>query len=151
MELRRTDSANEDFLGLVRKLDAFLAEIDGEEHAFYAQFNKTQYLRQVVVVYEEGIAVGCGAIRPLEDGSMEVKRMYTEPAHRGKGIAAAVLNELETWASELGYVTCVLETGLQQDAAIRLYGRAGYGRIPNYGQYVGIENSVCFRKELPAR
>jgi GNAT superfamily N-acetyltransferase len=75
--------------------------------------------------------------------------MYTVPAFRGQGIAAAVLNALEQWAAELSYESCVLETGKRQPEAIALYKKSGYIIIPNYGQYAGVENSVCFRKTLP--
>ena len=95
LKLIRTDSANPDFISLVKKLDAFLAEIDGEEHAFYAQLNKTDLLKQVVVIYENDVPVGCGAIRAFGKNAMEVKRMYTIPAERGKGFAGKVLTELE--------------------------------------------------------
>jgi GNAT superfamily N-acetyltransferase len=74
--------------------------------------------------------------------------MYTRPDSRGKGIASLVLAELERWAGELSYERCMLETGKRQPEAIALYKRRGYGIIPNYGQYVGVENSVCFAKEL---
>jgi putative acetyltransferase len=59
-----------------------------------------------------------------------------------------VLSELESWAAELGYPKCVLETGKRQPEAIALYEKQGYQRIPNYGQYIGVENSVCFEKVL---
>ena len=144
----RTDSDNPDFTGLVKKLDAFLAEIDGEEHAFYAQLNKTSTLRHTIVAYDDGVPVGCGAIREVSPGIMEVKRMYTEPAKRGQGIAARVLSELEKWAVELSYQKCILETGIHQPEAISLYTKNGYKRIPNYGKYLNVENSVCFEKEL---
>jgi putative acetyltransferase len=74
--------------------------------------------------------------------------MYTEPAKRGKGIAARVLSELEKWAAELSYQKCILETGIRQPEAISLYTKSGYKRIPNYGKYLNVENSVCFEKEL---
>jgi putative acetyltransferase len=144
----RTDSDNPDFISLVKKLDAFLAEIDGEEHAFYAQLNKTNSLKHTVVAYDNGEPVGCGAIREVSPGVTEVKRMYTEPAKRGKGIAARVLSELEKWAAELSYQKCILETGIRQPEAISLYTKSGYKRIPNYGKYLNVENSVCFEKEL---
>jgi putative acetyltransferase len=70
------------------------------------------------------------------------------PDNRGKGIAAQILNELEKWAKELNYKKCVLETGHKQPEAIALYKKNGYKQIPNYGQYIGIENSVCFEKLL---
>lgn len=144
----RTDSSHPDFIALVKYLDAELAERDGTEHSFYDQFNKIISLKHVVVAYEDGKPVSCGAIKESAPKVMEVKRMYTVPEHRGKGIAAIVLRDLETWAQELGYQTCVLETGKRQPEAIRLYEKNGYKRIPNYGQYVGVKNSVCFEKRL---
>lgn len=146
--LKRTDSDDPDFIALVRHLDAELAIRDGDEHAFYSQFNKLVNIKNVVVAYRDGRAVGCGAIKPLEDGVMEVKRMFVFPEMRGQGIASKILSELEHWASELGAQACCLETGLRQPEAIALYEKNGYERIPNYGQYEGVENSVCFRKSL---
>jgi GNAT superfamily N-acetyltransferase len=148
MRLQRTDSNNRDFIELVRGLDAELAERDGSEHSFYAQYNKVNLIRHVVIAYEGELAVSCGAIKEFEPGVMEVKRMYTLPEHRGKGIAAQVLGELERWATELGCEKCVLETGKRQPEAIALYTKSGYQVTPNYGQYAGVENSVCFKKEI---
>lgn len=147
-QLQRTDSSNSDFINLVRALDAELAQRDGTEHAFYAQYNKLDKIRYVVVAYQDGIPLACGAIKQFEPGTAEVKRMYTLPEHRGKGIAAAVLAELERWAAELGCHRCVLETGKRQPEAIALYGKSGYTLIPNYGQYAGVDNSVCFEKRV---
>ena len=144
----RTTAANEDFRKLVAQLDHYLAIIDGNEHDFYHQYNKIENLNQVIVIYENDVAVACGAIKELEEGSMEVKRMFTDPAHRGKGLARKVLTELEKWATELGYRKCVLETGKRMKDAIGLYSRSNYQVIPNYGQYIGVENSVCFEKEI---
>jgi putative acetyltransferase len=146
--IRRTDSDNQDFIELVKLLDTDLAERDGKDHAFYAQFNKIDKIKYAVVAYENNQPVGCGAIREYSPKVMEVKRMYTSPASRGRGIASKVLAELEIWASELSYETCVLETGKKQPEAIRLYQKSGYRLIPNYGQYAGIENSVCFEKKV---
>ena len=100
------------------------------------------------MAYIDNIAVGCGAFKEYESGTVEIKRMYTLPEHRGKRIAAKVLTELEQWAAQLNYTTCILETGKKQPEAIRLYVRSGYTLIPNYGQYANVENSVCMRKEL---
>ena len=146
--LQRTDSGNPDFVSLVKLLDAYLAECDGEDHAFYDQFNKIAHIRQVVLAYEEGRALGCGAIKEFSPDAMEVKRMYVRPEGRQKGIATRILDELERWAKELGYSRTVLETGSRQTEAIELYTRGGYARIPNYGQYAGIDNSLCFEKKL---
>jgi GNAT superfamily N-acetyltransferase len=148
IEIRRTDSDDPDFKALVKLLDADLAARDGEDHSFYSQFNKIDKIRHAVVCYENGTPIGCGAIKAFDGAAMEVKRMYVSPEGRKKGIATRVLAELEQWAKELGYIRCVLETGKRQPEAIALYEKNGYARTPNYGQYVGIENSVCFAKDL---
>ena len=147
-EIIRTDSNDKDFIELVKYLDFDLAEKDGTDHSFYDQFNKIDNIKYAIVAYENGKSTGCGAIKEYDTDTMEVKRMYTLPESRGKGIATRVLAELETWASELLYKKCVLETGKRQPEAIELYRKNGYILIPNYGQYTGIENSVCFEKEL---
>nr|WP_295933855.1 GNAT family N-acetyltransferase [uncultured Dyadobacter sp.] len=146
--IQRTDSDDPDFQAMVRLLDADLAERDGADHSFYSQFNKIDKIRHAVVCYVEEKPVGCGAIKAFDNGAMEVKRMYVAPDGRKKGIATHVLSELERWAKEMGYRKCVLETGKRQPEAIALYEKNGYARTPNYGQYVGIENSVCFEKVL---
>lgn len=148
IQIIRTNSSNPDFQLLVRKLDTYLAKIDGEENAFYAQYNKIDLLKHAVVILESQIPVACGAIKELDSESMEVKRMYTDVAARGKGYAKKVLQELENWAREMGYQSCLLETGKRQPDAIALYQSSGYQFIPNYGQYRGVENSVCFSKML---
>lgn len=148
LKILRTDSDNADFRKLVALLDADLAIRDGAEHSFYAQYNKIDKLREVVVAYENEKAVGCGAFKEYEPQTAEIKRMYVREDMRGKGIAGKVLNELESWAKELNFSECILETGLKQPEAIRLYRKSGYQTIPNYGQYAGVENSVCMRKSL---
>src|SRR5689334_7639653 len=117
IKLIRTDSDNQDFIELVKYLDADLAERDGSEHSFYAQFNKIDKIKYVVVAYEGNKPMGCGAIKEYTSNAMEIKRMYTSPESRGKGIATQVLTELERWAAELSYEKCVLETGKRQPEA----------------------------------
>lgn len=148
LRILKTDSSNKDFISLVAALDAELAERDGADHAFYDQFNKIDMIKNALVLYDDKIAIACGAIKPFEKSSMEVKRMYTLPLYRGKGLASKLIAELENWALELGYAKCILETGKRQPEAIALYKKNGYQIISNYGQYVGVENSVCFEKVL---
>lgn len=146
--LTRTEATHPDFIHLVALLDDDLAHRDGEEHDFYHQFNSIESLKYCMLIYENDIPVGCGAIKAFDSKTMEVKRMYVPPQKRGKGIASAILKGLEVWAKELGYKRCVLETGIRQPEAIALYKKNGYQRIPNYGQYLGIANSVCFENVL---
>ena len=146
--IKRTNSTDKDFQKLVVELDAELKVRDGEEHVFYAALNKTDTIKHVVVAYEENIAVGCGAMREYTHDTMEVKRMFVPLQHRNKGVASSILLALESWCKELGYKKCLLETGKKQPEAIRLYEKNNYRRIPNFGKYKGVENSVCFEKEL---
>ena len=148
IRLIRTDSDSDDFIELVKLLDAELAILDGDEHAFYAQLNKTDKIKHVIVAYENDKPISCGAIREYSPTMTEVKRMYTLPETRSKGIATKILAELEKWATELAYQKCILETGKRQPDAIWLYQKNGYKIIPNYGKYVVMENSVCFEKEI---
>jgi GNAT superfamily N-acetyltransferase len=133
---------------LVTELDRELAVRDGDEHAFYAQYNTLDTIPNAVVAYQDGNAVGCGALRPFNDASVEIKRMFVPLEHRGRGIAKEILRELESWAAELGFSRCILETGLKQPEAIALYTGSGYNSIPNYGHYQGVYNSVCFEKVI---
>lgn len=148
IRILRTDSANAAFIDLVKLLDEDLAKRDGEDHSFYSQFNKVTMIRHAIVLFESDNPVGCGAMKAYTPDAMEIKRMYTLPKYRGTGVASRILAELEKWAIELSYKKCVLETGKRQPEAIQLYTKCGYKITPNYGQYIGIENSVCFEKSL---
>ena len=144
----RTNSDNEQFQKLVGELDSDLRIRDGEDHLFYAQFNKIDTIKKVIVAYENELPVGCGAIKEYVGDVMEVKRMYVLPGNRNRGIASTILKELECWAIELKMSKLLLETGINQPEAIALYKKSGYAPIPNYGQYENIINSLCFEKVL---
>ena len=146
MGIKRTNSDDIDFIKLVVLLDQDLAIRDGEDHAFYNQFNKTDAIKHVIVFYENDIAVG--AFREKKEDTVEIKRMYVHPDHRKKGIASAVLAALEIWAKEVGYVYTILETGKNQPEAINLYQKLNYTIIPNYPPYENMDNSVCMKKTL---
>lgn len=122
--------------------------MDGDEHAFYAQFNKIDNLKNVIVAYKNDIPVGCGAFKPFDDNTVEIKRMFVDPKFRGQRIATAILDGLEKWAKKLGYSKCVLETGKRQVEAMSFYQKCNYQITPNFGQYKGVDNSCCFEKIL---
>jgi len=142
----RTTSENTDFKELVIKLDKDLSIRDGDEHAFYSQFNKIDTLKNVIVAYMDEQPVACGAFKQYSANKVEIKRMFVLPQNRCNGIASSLLLQLETWALELGNTICMLETGVKQPEAIRLYEKNGYRKIPNFGQYAEVVNSVCFEK-----
>ena len=144
----RTNSKNTDFQKLVAGLDADLKIRDGEDHAFYAELNKTDNIKHVVVAYDAGLPIGCGSIRKYSDDTMEVKRMYVLPNRRGEGIATEILKNLEKWASDLSFKKCLLETGKNQPEAIALYQKNNYQVVLNFGKYKNVENSICFEKVL---
>lgn len=146
--LKRTNSDNPDFQKLVVLLDSDLKLKDGDDHAFYAQYNKTDTIKHVVVYYQKNKAIGCGAFKEFDLDTVEIKRMFVHPDFRGNGIASAILKELELWASESNYTQCILETGKNNPNAIALYQKSGYKEIPNYGQYATIETSICLKKKL---
>jgi GNAT superfamily N-acetyltransferase len=148
IKLVRTDSNDPDFRELVKLLDKELAERDGDAHPFYAQYNKIDNIKYVVVAYLENFPVGCGAIKEYSEDIAEVKRMSVPLELRGQGIGLKVLEELELWARELNYSHLILETGKKQPEAIGLYQKSGYTVIPNYGQYAEVENSVCMKKSI---
>lgn len=144
----RTDNQNKDFIELVAELDKELAVRDGEDAAFYQQYNINKGLDQAVVAYSDNEPLGSGAFKPYNEDTIEIKRMFVPLSKRGKGVAVHLLKELETWALELGYKYAILETGSKFPEAIRLYEKSGYYVIPNYDQYAGVDLSICFRKEL---
>lgn len=146
--IKRTNSDNLDFQKLVLELDKDLAIKNGATNDFFAQYNKIDLIRHIVVAYEAGKAVGCGAIKEYEKEVMEVKRMFVLPDRRGKGIAGKILAELQVWAKELGYSKCILETGDKMIEAIGLYKKNNFKIIPNYGQYADIASSICFEKAI---
>jgi len=148
LKLIRTQPDNPDFIALVKLLDADLAIRDGADHAIYAQFNTLGNIKYAVVGYENNEPAACGAIKEYDSDTMEIKRMYVKSVYRNKGIATKILVELEQWSGELSYSRCILETGKNQPEAIALYKKSGFRVITNYGQYTGVENSICFMKEI---
>ena len=146
--IKKTTSDNPEFEKLVVQLDVYLAILDGDDHEFYAQFNKSNLLKNALVCYENEIAVGIGAYKEYDSETVEIKRMFTLPEYRGKGIASKILSELELWAKEEKYKFALLETGQLQKDAIYLYQKLGYKIIENFGQYQGVENSICMKKNI---
>jgi GNAT superfamily N-acetyltransferase len=103
-----------------------------------------------LVAYDDadGAALGCGGVKRLDDTTGEIKRMYTTPSGRRRGIGRALLSRLEDEARALGYASLQLETGAPQHEAVAMYESAGWARIPSYGRYSSDPRSICFRKDL---
>ncbi|HRI33367.1 MAG TPA: GNAT family N-acetyltransferase [Saprospiraceae bacterium] len=148
IHLIRTNNHHEDFKLLVIELDKELKIGDGDDHTFYAQYNKSDNIKYVLVAYDQELPIACGAIKEYDQGTMEIKRMFVRPGYRNQGLASLILKSLELWCQELHYTQCILETGINQPEAIRLYEKNNYTKIPNYGPYINVENSLCFLKVL---
>lgn len=144
----RTNSSSPDFQSLVRHLDEELAVYNGTDNDYYSSYNKIENIKNAVVVYDDGFPVGCGAIKEYSPDTAEVKRMYVNRDIRGKGTGKVILDELEKWALELNYIYLILETGSGLEAAIGLYLSSGFEIIPNYGQYINMDKSICFKKKI---
>ena len=153
LALTLEDPMSPDAVLLVRELSAELGPIYGDDGSGAFVPEDVQVPRAAFVVARlDGEPVGCGAIKPFGDepapATAEVKRMFVRPSARGRGISRAVLERLEQAARSFGYTRLVLETGDKQLAAIRLYERSGYARIPCYGEYANRDFSVCYARDL---
>ena len=146
LKLERTTNEDGEFRRLIAELDEDLNSRYGELQKQYNGFNRVDKIDTVVIVRIENEAVGCGCFKSFDNETVEIKRVFVQKSFRGNGIADAILKELETWAGELGFTAAVLETGKGQPEAIRFYTKQDYTVIPNFGQYIGNDNSVCMKK-----
>ncbi len=139
-----------DAQSLIRALDGYLSNLYPPEDNF--THVATEELRgergAFLVARDDGVAVGCGAIRRLSPSTAEVKRMFVVPGNRGRGVGKAILDELVSWAAAAGVSTVVLETGERQEEAVRLYERFGFSPIPCFGAYADSAQSVCYEKAI---
>ena len=136
---------SDDAQRLIRALDEGLAQLYPPEQRFGPNFKGDGLF---LVARHDGRAVGCGAIRRVDQVTAEVKRMYVEPDLRGQGAGRAVLDALERAAAEMGVRKLMLETGVHQHAAIALYLHAGFAECPCWGEYLTSPTSVCYAKEI---
>lgn len=147
-ELIRTDNKNPDFLYLIPLLDKDLRSRYQDLQDTYDKHNVIVNVDTVVIAYIDDQPAGCGCFKQFSDTAVEMKRMYVKPEFRRQGISSAILNELEQWASGMGYKDAVLETGNKQLEAIAMYEKLGYSIIPNYPPYENIPTSICMHKAL---
>jgi GNAT superfamily N-acetyltransferase len=148
MKIVRTCNTQTDFVKLTAKLDAELNQRYGLAQSTYDKHNKIDSINTAVVAYLNEKPVACGCFKRIDSQIIEIKRMYVVDAFRRRGFSVLVLNALEKWATELGFLNAILETGKGQPEAIELYQKCGYTVIDNYGPYKDLENSVCMEKLL---
>ncbi len=148
IKIIRTTSENQDFVSLVSALDKSLWEAYPELKSNYWGNNIIELNPNVVIVYLDDVAVACACFKKYDRNTIEIKRMFVSVDNRGKRLAQMMLQELESWAMELGFTVSVLETLYKQEAAIRMYQKADYVITENYGPYVGLKNSICMQKQI---
>ena len=143
--------ASPDVQALIARLDAEITERypNPEDNFFELAEEQVDGCHGVLLVARvDGKPVGCGALRRLDPATGEIKRMYVAPSARGGGVGARILAELERHARALGMRRLLLETGERQVEAVRLYQRAGFTRVPCFGEYANAPLSLCMGKDL---
>ncbi|TQI66287.1 GNAT family N-acetyltransferase [Clostridium sp. KNHs216] len=137
-----------DAISLMDELSKYLQDITGDsgKNSFDANDVCNDRAKFVIAKNQSGKAIECGAFRPLNEATAEVKRMYAK--EKGIGIGNKLLSYLEHQAYDMGYKTLRLETRIVNAKAVSFYERNGYRKIPNYGKYAGRANSICFEKNL---
>jgi len=147
----RSDLASPAALALVAALDAELTRRYPEEGANHFRLDLEEVADgrgAFLIATRGGLPIGCGAVRRLDERDAEIKRMYVSPGERGRGVGRVILAALEAEARRLGLCRLVLETGDRQPEALGLYERAGFARIPPFGEYVESPLSVCMAKRI---
>jgi putative acetyltransferase len=148
INIKRTNSNNPDFKALVVLLNQELHQRNGTIQLDYDQHNLLDFIETVVIAYADNAPAGCGCFKKFDEVTVEIKRMFVPDLYRSRGIASAILTELEQFATELGFTKAVLETGTRRFEAINLYQKLGYVITPNYEPYVDMADSVCMAKRL---
>jgi putative acetyltransferase len=151
MDILFTNGQDERFIALCGELDEYLNDLVGGEkqRTQYAQHNTTEDIHDVTLIVEDGQAVACGSFKMHTADTAEIKRVFTKPAYRGRGYGKAMMDALERRALAQGYTRLILETGCLLEAAVQLYTQLGFRRIPNYGPYRCMTDSICMEK-IPA-
>jgi len=150
VEYRFTSGLDNDFAVLCGELDASIDELVGNkfDREPYVQYNQRDDIRDVIIAYNQSELVGCASYKKYDKETAEIKRVFVRTVYREQGIAKKMMEKLESRAKTRGYKAVVLETGEVLIASMSLYKTLGYKVILNYGQYVGMSDSVCMKKYL---
>ncbi len=139
-----------DARALIAELDAYLIPLypPASHHGYPVEKLIAEGV-EFFVARVDGTAAGCGAVKFFDGDYAELKRMYTRPPFRGRGLARAMIRQLESRATMRGILVLRLETGIYQLEAIGLYERMGYKRIEPFGEYLPDPLSYFYEKQLP--
>ena len=148
VEIAHFTSVNEDFKYLDNLLDEEYYDRFGDIYAQYVIHNSLEKVDDFYIAYDGEKSVACGCIRGYADDTAELKRIFVIKEYRRKGIACEIIKQCERGASERGYESIILETGVEMPEAVKLYENLGYEIVDNYGPYVNDEASCCLQKKL---
>ena len=150
MDFRRTDGKNKDFIENCKLLDMDLDRRVGKKikRDKYRKYNQLDEIQEVIVVYENNKVIGGGAIRKYDVENIELKRVFVHTEYQGQGIGTKLVSLLIEWAIEVGYKRIILETGELLAESCAVYKKLGFKKIPNYGPYVNMPESLCMAKDL---
>ena len=150
LEFKWTSPDNADFRRFYLITEAYYDSIAGGpgKRREFVPYNLSESIQDVLIAYVSGIAAGCAGLKKYNDTDTELKRVWVEPAYRGKHIASAMMDMIEDRASQQGFGRVILQTREQMTAAVSLYLSRGYYRTENYPPYDKLEGAVCFAKDI---
>ena len=148
MELRFVSSDSADFRNLAALLDAYYFTLVGDIQFKYAEPNRPENMNTLLVAYEAGIPIACGAWKAVDADTAEIKRIFVLPQYRRRGVAGALIRALEDDVRTTGRRKLILETAVDTSGSHALYVSLGYQLREYYGSPAGAENCLCFHKEI---
>ena len=145
-----TDGNNDVFQKFYIKTEEYYSRIVGgiENRKAFIPYNLSQSIGDVLIVYDEDVAVGCAGLKVYSDDAVEIKRVWVEPTYRGKHIASQMMDLLEEKSLERGFRKTILQTRPIMQDAVKLYERRGYTLIDNYPPYDKLDGAICMAKKL---
>ncbi len=149
-DFKWTDGKNEDFQKFYLKTEEYYSNIVGglKNREAFVPYNISESISDVLIAFVSGTAVGCAGLKAYSASDVEIKRVWVDPEFRGKHISSAMMDALESKASELGFKRAILQTRPQMTAAVSLYTKRGYEQIENYPPYDKLDGAICFAKKL---
>lgn len=148
MELRFVSSDSVDFRNLAALLDAYYFALVGDIQLKYAEPNRPENMNALLVAYEAGTPIACGAWKAVDADTAEIKRIFVLPQYRRRGVAGALIRALEDNVRTTGRRKLILETAVDTSGSHALYASLGYQLREYYGSPAGAENCLCFHKEI---
>ena len=130
--------------------EAYYCRIAGgaDKRRAFVPYNASDGIPDVALAFVDGEAAGCAGLKRHSETDGEVKRLWVEPAFRGRRIASGLMDRIEEKARQAGFRRLILQTRPAMADAVRLYESRGYRLIPNYPPYDRLDGAVCYAKTL---